>query len=1196
MSDDSQILKKPMYVSLHTHSDYSLLDGLGKVEQYLEKAVEFGMPALALTDHGVLYGAIDFYKKAKKAGIKPIIGCELYIAARTRQDKVSKIDSKYTHLTVLARTTQGYKNLIEIVTAGWMEGFYYKPRVDRELLAEKGEGLIILTGCANSEVAHAITNDKLDEAEKLIQFYQGVVGEDNVYLEIQDHPHLPQQAVINAGLVKLHSTHGWPLIATTDCHYVKLSDKAAHEVLLAVQSKSADEDKRWSLENVDLHLRSPEEMATAFADYPNALENSLVIAEKCDIEIEFGANHLPVFDSGSGLTNEAELRRNCEEGMIKRYGKDPDPGLKERLEYELEVINRMGFASYFLIVADFVNWAKQQGIIVGPGRGSAAGSIVAYLTRITELDPIKYNLLFERFLNPDRISMPDIDIDFADTDRGRVIEYVRNRYGDDHVAGIITFGTMAARAAIRDTGRAIGMTYQEVDRIAKLIPPPKQGKHVPLIKLLEETPDLKRAYDAEPATKKLFDLAAQLEGTFRHSGQHASAFIISKEPLIETAPLQPAPKGDVAHVTQFSMYPIEDLGLLKMDFLGLSNLSIIQRALEIIEAVYGDKIDISTIPLDDPKTFDLLARAETTGVFQLESSGMKRYLRELKPERFDHIVAMVALYRPGPLQFADSYIARKNGQEAVVYDHPLMEKALKNSYGIMLYQEDVMQLSKDMSGFTGGQADTLRKAIGKKIPKLMAEVKTLFIDGAVKNGVAKDLAEKIFTQIEEFAAYSFNRAHSACYALIAYQTAYLKAHYPAGFMAALMTADHDDTDRLAIEIEEARRMKMEVLSPDVNESFVDFGTVKESGNIRFGLAGIKNIGAGVAEAIVRERKKAGPYRSLLQFVERLGPDTINKKVLENLAKGGALDRFAERNQVLAAVDQILKLSNAQRKATETNQIGLFDVGGPVAIAEPTLELPPVEPADQRQRLAWEKELLGMFLSAHPLKEVEELMRAHATPLASITEGQVGQMIRVAGIMVTLRKITTKDNASMAFGMLEDLSTSREIVFFPRTLEQYNELVAQDSMLLIEGRVSLRDGEIKIAAEKLWPLGTQLELEEIPALEQRPSGRRGGNRAYFDSKNGTGGANSGSGTSTSKPGKPANYALTITLPASADQNVLKRMKGIIEKYPGQTRVILRMRQDDAIKEIQTKSAVDLTTPVESELAMLVGKVNIGMQEL
>lgn len=1180
---------KPTYVSLHTHSDYSLLDGLGKVEQYLEKAVEFGMPALALTDHGVLYGAIDLYKKAKKLNIKPIIGCELYIASRTRHDKVPRVDSKYTHLTVLARTTAGYKSLIELITAAWLEGFYYKPRIDRELLAEKGQDLIILSGCANSEVAHAIIDGKLDEAEKIIRFYQSIVGPDHVYLEVQDHPHLPQQAVINAGLMKLHEKFGWPLVATNDCHYVKLSDKDAHEVLLAVQSKSADEDKRWSLENVDLHLRSPEEMATAFADYPDALANTLKIAEQCNVEIEFGVNQLPAFPSDTGLTNEDELKQLCEQGLVTRYGADADPSIQERLDFELGVVNRMGFASYFLIVADYVMWAKKQGILVGPGRGSAAGSLIAYLTGITELDPLKYGLLFERFLNPDRISMPDIDTDFADTDRARVLGYIREKYGDDHVAGIITFGTMAARAAIRDTGRAIGMTYQEVDRVAKLIPPPKQGKHVPITQILTETPDLKKIYNAEPNTKKLIDLAAQLEGTFRHSGQHASAIIISKHPLTDSVPLQPAQKGDVAHVTQYSMYPVDELGLLKMDFLGLSNLSSIQRALEIIEAVYEEKVDISHVPLDDPKVYELLGHGETTGVFQLESSGMKRYLKELKPSVFDDIIAMVALYRPGPLQFIDSFIARKHGREEIRYAHPLLEGALKNTYGIPVYQEQVMQVSKDMAGFTGGEADTLRKAMGKKIAKLMAEMRVKFIEGSVKNNVARDVAEEIFTQFEEFAAYGFNKSHAACYALIAYQTAYLKAYYPSAFMAALMTADHGDTDRLAIEIEEARRMGMEVLPPDVNESFVDFGVVKETGNIRFGLAGIKNIGGGVAEAIVRERKKAGPYRSLLHFVERLGPETINKKVLENLAKGGALDRFAERNQVLSGVEQILKLSNARKKDAASGQIGLFDVGGPIAQSEPTLDLPPVEPADQRQRLLWEKELLGMYLSAHPLREVEELMRAHSTPFASITEAQAGQMVRVSGIMITLRKIVTKDNANMAFGMLEDLTTSREVVFFPRTLEQYADLVTPDAMLLIEGRVTLRDAEIKITAEKIWPLGKQLDLMDLPQLEQRRPSRRG-NSAFMR------GGSSGQATSTPsfKPAAPTNYALVVTLPVDADKHILESMKEIIHRHPGTTPVILRMRHNGSIKELQTKSAVDLG-PAESELGMLVGKANIKMQE-
>lgn len=1182
-----------MYVNLHSHSDYSLLDGLAKVNQLVDRAKELGMPALALTDHGVLYGAVDLYKACKKAEIKPIIGVEAYIAARTRFDKVPKIDSKYTHLTLLARTNQGYQNLIELVTAGWMEGFYYKPRIDRELLAAKAEGLIILTGCLNSELSQAVLNNKTDEALRLMAWYQELVGPEHVFVEIQDHPNLPEQITVTNGILALAKEHGWSLVATCDSHYAKLEDKDAHEILLAVQSKSTDEDKRWSLAQVDLHMRTPEEMAKTFAHVPEALTNTLRVAELCNVSMTFGENKLPDFPSDRGMANTDELRLLCEEGLPRRYGETLTPAHRERMEYELSVIERMGFSSYFLIVADYVNWAKNNGVLVGPGRGSAAGSIVAYLTGITELDPIHYGLMFERFLNPDRIEMPDIDVDFADTDRAKVLTYVREKYGDDHVAGIITFGTMAARASVRDTGRAIGMSYQDVDRVAKLIPPPKQGRHIPLPKLIAETPELKQIYETEPATKQLLDLAARLEGTFRHSGQHASAFVISRDPLTMTVPLQPAQKGDVAHVTQFSMKPVDELGLLKMDFLGLSNLSIMQRAVEIIEAVYGEKIDVNHLPLDDPKTFSLLAKAETTGVFQLESGGMKRYLKELKADKFDHIVAMVALYRPGPLQFADSYIRRKNGLEPVSYAHPLVENALKSTYGIMLYQEGVMQLAKDMCGFTGGQADTLRKAIGKKIPKLMAEMRTLFIDGAVTNGVDRELAQNLFSQIEEFASYSFNLAHSACYAYIAYQTAYLKANYPSAFMAALMTNDHGDTERLSIDIEECKRMGIEVLAPDVNESFVDFGVVKETDTIRFGLSGIKNVGDEVTRVLVRERKQNGPYTSLLDFVVRLGPEVINKKVIENLAKAGALDSFAERNQILAALEQILKIAIAQKKAAASQQIGLFDVGGPVANVEASLDLPTVEPADKRQRLAWEKELLGMFLSEHPLESVREKLATIATPLADLTSAHVDKKVRVAGIMVTMKKILTKDKSSMLFGMLEDLSGSREIVLFPRTLEQYPDIVTVDRLLVVEGRVSSRDAELKILVEKVWELTDELTAETLPPMDQSTAPRRrygGGN------SEGSWQRKQGDAPQPAKTYVEPVYGLAITLPEGATKDMLARMKSIMDRYPGETKVILRMQQEGSLKEMTTKSAVNLAEPVELELGRLIGRVNVALIEL
>lgn len=1181
-----------MYVNLHTHSDYSLLDGLAKVDQLVKRAAELGMPALALTDHGVLYGAVDIYKKAKAAHIKPIIGVEAYVAPRSRFDKVPKIDSKYFHLTLLARNNQGYANLIELVTAGWMEGFYYRPRIDRELLAQKADGLIILTGCIGGEVGQAILNNKLDEAEKIIEWYQKIVGKENVFVEIQDHKGLPDQVAVTRALIELAQRHDWPLVATCDSHYTYHEDKEVHEVLLAVQSKSTDEDKRWSLKEVDLHLRTPEEMAAAFADTPEALANTLKVADMCDVTMTFGENKLPEFPSARGIPNMAELRLLCEEGLPRRYGDGMTDQHRERMEYELSVIERMGFSSYFLIVADYVNWAKQNGILVGPGRGSAAGSIVSYLIGITELDPVHYKLLFERFLNPDRIEMPDIDVDFADSDRAKVLQYVREKYGDDHVAGIITFGTMAARAAVRDTGRAIGMGYQEVDRIAKVIPPPKQGIHTPLTKLIPETPELKQLYDTEPATKNLLDLAAKLEGTYRHSGQHASAFVISREPLTKTVPLQPAQKGDVAHVTQFSMKPVDELGLLKMDFLGLSNLSIMQRAVEIIEAAYKQTIDVNKLPLDDPKTFELLARAETTGVFQLESGGMRRYLRDLKPDKFEHIIAMVALYRPGPMQFADSYIRRKNGLEPVTYAHPLVENALKSTYGIMLYQEEVMQLAKDMSGFTGGQADTLRKAIGKKIPKLMAEMRTLFVDGAVKNGVDKQFAEELFSQIEEFAAYSFNLAHSACYAYIAYQTAYLKAHYPSAFMAALMTNDHGDTERLTIEIDECRRMEIEVLPPDVNESFVDFGVVPETGNIRYGLAGIKNIGEAVCRAIVRQRKQAGPFTSLFNFIDRLGPEVINKKVLENLAKAGALDVFAERNSILAGVDQVIKIMSTQRKSAASNQIGLFDVGGPVAAVETTLELPSVEPADQRQRLSWEKELLGMFLSDHPLRAIEDLLRTHSIPLGSLTAEDVGKNVRVGGMLINLKKILTKDKSTMGFGMLEDLTTSREVVFFPRTFEQYSDLLAADALLLMEGRLTARDAELKITVDKIWPLGPELNTIELPPFEQQPAGRG------RPSGNGAGWPRRGDkqpARATASRRKVA-FALVVDLPNQTSKDQLEKMKVVLDRYPGAAPVFLRLKKADAVQEIQAKSLIDLAQPVESELGILFGKRAISLREI
>lgn len=1079
------------FVFLHTHSHYSLLDGLGKPEEIVAKAKEYGCEAVALTDHGAMYGAIDFYKAAKEIGIKPIIGVEAYIAPRTLKDKVSKLDSNPYHLCLFAKDLDGYRNLMKLTSIAHLEGYYYKPRIDKKTLKKYSKGLVGSSACLVGEIPRLILSKDYEGAKRALQEYQDIFGKDDFYLEVQDHPDIKEQDIANKGIIKLANETKTPLIVACDSHYVNKEDREAHDVLVCVQTgKTVDDPKRMTYDG-DFSLRDPQDLARVFKDIPEALTNTKKLADKCNLDIPFEENLLPQYKIPKGETPDSYLKKMCERGIKQRY---PDvkggelKKLNERLDYELGTISRMGFSSYFLIVADYTKWAKEQGIMVGPGRGSAAGALVAYLTYITDIDPIKYGLLFERFLNPDRLEMPDIDLDFADHRRSEVLNYVTKKYGHDKVAGIITFGTMAARAAVRDTGRALGMAYADVDAIAKVIPAPIQGRHIPLEKSVKDSPELKEIYESDPKAKRLLDMAMKLEGTVRHASQHASAFVISEKELPYYVPLQEAQKEGVDQITQYSMYPVAELGLLKMDFLGLSNLTIIERALEIIEAVHGDRIDIFNLPLDDKKTFELLGNGETTGVFQLESSGMKRYVKELKPTSVDDVAVMVALYRPGPLQFIDSFIKRRWGKEEIVYPHEMTKKALEPTYGIPVYQEQVMQVAKDMAGFTGGEADKLRKAMGKKIAKLMEEMKEKFLKGAQKNGVSEKDAKDVFAMLEDFAAYGFNKSHAVCYAMIAYQTAYLKARYPECFMAALMTSDLNDTDRIAIEIAESERMGIKVMPPDINESFVDFGVVKETGNIRFGLAAIKGIGEVPARVIVRERKKNGPYKSLEDFIDRVtttdvegsGERTIlNKKILESLAKSGALDAMGERQAIVSGMDVITERIKETNKNKKSAQIGLFGevISGEIELGE--LKLPKIEPASKSQRLRWEKELLGMYLSEHPLREIGASLRRVAThQIGQLNLEMEGKKIKICGILTSVKKINTRNGEPMLFAGIEDLSGKTEILVFPKLYKNNEEIWHSDSVLIVSGNVSTKEGEIKILADKVEKYDPN-KVKEIP---------------------------------------------------------------------------------------------------------------------
>ncbi|MBI5732217.1 MAG: DNA polymerase III subunit alpha, partial [Candidatus Magasanikbacteria bacterium] len=885
------------FVHLHTHSHYSLLDGLGKIDDIVNRTKELGMYSIALTDHGTLYGAVEFYKKAKKAGIKPILGIEAYVAPTSHKIKQSNGEEKYYHLILLAKNNTGWKNLIQLVTIAHLDGFYYKPRIDKDLLRKYSDGLIGLSACITGEIAKSILNHRIVEAESTAREYEEIFGKGNFYLEIGHHPGIKETVKANVGLIELSKKTGIPVVATHDLHYVKKEDAEYHDILLAVQTGNTVLDKnRLTLKEDDFSLRSPEEMAEFFKDIPEAVENTVKIASECNVEIELGKTHLPKFDVPDGKSAAQYL----EELVMSRAGlryPDLNEDIRARMTYELGVINKTGFADYFLIVQDFVNWAKDHGIIVGPGRGSAAGSIIAYILNITDIDPLKYDLLFERFLNPDRIQMPDIDIDFADTRRDEVFGYLEEKYGKDRVAHIITFGTMAARAAVRDAGRALGLAYGFCDQVAKLIP-----FNADLETALNTVTELKDMYAKNPDAKKVLDAAKNLEGVVRHASVHACGTVIAKEPLTEYMPIQYAPQDTSTIITQFEMHSVEDLGLLKMDLLGLKNLTIIEDTLRLIEDGYGEKIDISNIPLDDKKSFELLQVADTTGVFQLESSGMRRYLKELKPNELEDIIAMVALYRPGPMDLIPQYIKRKFGRERITYLHPKLEPILKKTYGVAIYQEQLMQIARDLAGFTLAEADTLRKAVGKKIKSLMDEQSQKMIDGMIKNGIQKNTAEQIWHWFEPFARYGFNRSHAACYAMIAYRTAYLRSKYPVEFYTSLFNADSGDTDRMSLLIGEAKKAGIAVLAPDVNKSMARF--VPDEKATRFGLLAIKNVGENIVNAIVAERQKSGPFKSFTEFLQRVDHKDLNKKSLEALLKSGALDSLhIERNLGLTNIEE-----------------------------------------------------------------------------------------------------------------------------------------------------------------------------------------------------------------------------------------------------------------------------------------------------
>ncbi|HSX01370.1 MAG TPA: DNA polymerase III subunit alpha, partial [Candidatus Saccharimonas sp.] len=1206
-------LSSTTFVHLHNHSHYSLLDGLQKVPAMLDRIDELGMKAVAVTDHGTLSATVEFYQEAKKRGIKPIIGVETYVAPRGHLDKAGRQDMNPYHLILLAETTQGYHNLMKLVTIAQLDGFYGKPRIDHELLEQYHEGLIALSACAGGEVGSNIELGNLEEAERIARWYDGVFGRGNYFLELQAHEHQwDLQKKINAAKIAIAEKTGIPLVVTADSHYSRHENRDAHETLLCVQTARTLDDPARMTMSMDLYLSSPDEIHGRFTHVPEAIANTVRIAERCDVTLDLGRIHIPRFPvPEEGLSEREYLHRLCWQGLAWRYGgiarediahiteakarQMLDTHIIERLEYELEVIGRMNYDGYFLMVADLINWGKNQGIIFGPGRGSAAGSIVAYCMNITDLDPMKYDLLFERFLNPDRVSMPDIDIDIQDTRRGEVIDYVTDKYGQDHVAQIITFGTMAARSTVRDTGRVLGMGYDEVDAIAKLVPMPVQGRHIPLavsVGLKEgkgddqrPEPDLVKEYQNNPRAKQLIDLAMQLEGTIRNNGIHAAGVVITPEPVVNYVPLQRAQKGGIC--TQYSLIPLEDLGIIKMDFLGLSNLTIINNALRIIRKVYGRTIDLGTLSLEDPKTYQLLSRGDTTGVFQFESPGMKRYLRELKPTVFDDLIAMGALYRPGPIQFIDNFIDRKHGRAEIAYFHPKMENALNMTYGVLVYQEQVMQIAKEMCGFTGGQADTLRKGVAKKKPEVLAKMKKDFIEGAIKVSQADPAKmEQFWSQLEAFAAYCFPKAHSACYAMTSYQTAYLKAHYPAAFMAALLTSDFGNIDRIAIEVAECQHMGIKVLPPDVNESFSEFAVVPGTDNIRFGLSAVKNVGSGPIEAILAARESGGKFTTIEDFAKRVSARECNKKVWESLAKCGAFDSLVDGNraQLLHNLDIVVAYAAKSQKNALSGQIDIFgSLGAEENLPALRLELPPAA-VTNREQLTWEKDLLGLYLSHHPLDDYAAYLGDTCQPLSGITPEADGKLVKVGGFVTAVRKITTKKGDTMAFVTIEDKTGSIELIVFPKAYEKSPQTYEVDTVITAEGKVSARDREGRLTEEPKLMADVARAVDYDTARTHKPRRPTLSSPAAATPVQPPRPAVPPIDT---RPPNPGAGALAITLADLSDQTLLLQIRVILGEHAGDAEVFI-ITGGDVPKKIRLPFRVAVSDQLLGQLAALLGE--------
>ena len=1065
------------FTQLHVHTEYSLLDGSNKIKEYVARVKELGMDSAAITDHGVMYGVIDFYRAAREAGINPILGCEVYVAPGSRFDReVGSGDDRYYHLVLLAENNQGYSNLMKIVSKAFVEGFYYKPRVDLELLEKYHEGIIALSACLAGEVARYLARGMYEDAKIVALRYQDIFGKGNFFLELQDHG-IPEQQTVNQQLLRMHRETGIDLVATNDVHYTMAEDAEPHDVLLCLQTqKKLSDENRMRYEGGQYYVKSPEEMARLFPYALEALENTHKIAERCHVEIEFGVTKLPKYDVPDGLTSWEYLNKLCYEGLEQRYHPVTEE-LKKRLDYELSTIKNMGYVDYFLIVWDFIKYARDNDIMVGPGRGSAAGSLVAYTLGITQLDPIRYDLLFERFLNPERVSMPDIDVDFCFERRQEVIDYVRRKYGDDCVVQIVTFGTLAARGVIRDVGRVLDMPYAQVDTIAKMIP---QELNITIDKALGMNPELRKAYEEQDDIHRLIDLAKRLEGLPRHTSMHAAGVVISQKDVSEYVPLSRAQDGSI--VTQFTMTTLEELGLLKMDFLGLRTLTVIQNAVKMVEKSTGMLLDMQEIDYNDKKVLDSLGTGRTDGVFQLESAGMKSFMKELKPQSLEDVIAGISLYRPGPMDFIPQYIRGKNRPDTIRYDCPQMEPILKPTYGCIVYQEQVMQIVRELAGYTLGRSDLVRRAMSKKKASVMAKERQNFVygnaeegvPGCIANGISEEIANKIYDEMTDFAKYAFNKSHAAAYAVVSYQTAYLKYYYPVEFMAALMTSVVEMPNKVAEYISVCRQMGIRILPPDINHGVYGFSV--DNGAIRYALSAIKSIGRPVIEGIVREREEHGEYTSLKTFIER-NIDQINKRVVENLIKAGALDCLeGNRNQKMTVYTQIIDSINQDKKHTMAGQLSLFDIAPEEDKNEFEIRMPQAAEYPKETILTFEKEVLGIYLSGHPLERYRNMMEKMISAKTSdfqpddetgIPEVYDNQKVIVGGMITDKTIKYTKNNKVMAFLTVEDLVGTVEVVVFPRDYEKCQMFLNEDARLFIQGRVSAEDDKAsKLILEKV----------------------------------------------------------------------------------------------------------------------------------